>query len=137
METQFFLYRSRTAFDARSAECRAILQAARSRNVQYGLTGYLHHEDGRFYQWLEGPAAGLSEVGALIEADPRHVGLEYLWRGTQDERQFAGWRMGFGSSEPGALFDWVAEHGVRVGDNARFARGLLDFMLETAGPAPV
>lgn len=137
METAFFLYRSRTALDPRSGECRAILQAARTRNAHYGLTGYLHHEDGRFYQWLEGPAQALAEVGALIEADSRHDGLHYLWRGTHAERQFAAWRMGFGSSEPGALFDWIAENGVQVGDSGQFARGLLNFMRETAGPAPV
>ena len=45
--------------------------------------------------------------------------------------------MGFGSSEPGALFDWIAENGVQVGDSGQFARGLLNFMRETAGPAPV
>lgn len=134
--TAFFLYRSRTTLDARSGQCRAILQAARARNAEYGLTGYLHHEDGRFYQWLEGPAEALQQVGALIEADPRHEGVEYLWRGERPERQFAGWRMGFGSSEPGTLFDWIAENGVQVGDAGRFARGLLDFMRETAGPAP-
>lgn len=135
--TAFFLYRSRTALDARSGECRAILQAARDRNAQYGLGGYLHHEDGRFYQWLEGPAEALQQVGALIESDPRHSDIDYLWRGTQDQRQFAGWRMGFGSSEPGTLFDWIAETGVRVGDGARFARGVLEFMRATAGPTPV
>lgn len=128
LETAFFLYRSRTALDARSGECRSILRVARARNAGNGLTGYLHHEDGRFYQWLEGPAEALQHTGALIERDPRHQDLDYLWRGTQPQRQFDGWDMGFGAAKPGSLFDWVAENGVRVGDAVDFARGVLGFM---------
>jgi len=63
------------------------------------------------------PGRGLG-VGALIASDPRHEGVEYLWRGELPERQFAGWHMGSGSSEPGTLFDWINERGVQAGDSA-------------------
>lgn len=133
LESGCFLYRSRTALNARSSDFQAILIAARRRNQELGLTGYLHYEDGHFYQWLEGPAEALAQVAALVEADPRHTHIEYLWRGTQAWRQFAGWDMGYGSSAPGTLFDWVAEREVHVSDRAEFARAVLGFMLEMSG----
>ncbi|MDT1061236.1 BLUF domain-containing protein [Paracoccus sp. CPCC 101403] len=129
METSFFLYRSRTSLTARSTGCADILAESRARNSVLDLTGYLHLEDGSFYQWLEGPSDALADVGDLIVADPRHRDVEFLWQGTQRGRQFSKWKMGFGTSTAGILFDWVAEQGVQVSDQTSFAQGLLDFML--------
>lgn len=129
MRTEFLLYRSRTGLTARSPACTEMLHQARGRNRALGLTGYLHLEDGRFYQWLEGPPAAMGEVGRAVLADPRHDAVEVMWRGVQLGRHFPDWRMGFGISEAGTLFHWVAEHGVRVGDIAAFSRALLAFML--------
>ena len=44
--------------------------------------------------------------------------------------------MGFGISDPGTLFEWVAQQGIRVGDAADFARGLLGFLRAATGRAP-
>ena len=129
METAFFLYRSRTELTAKSGQCTDILNEARARNLDLDLTGYLHLEDGRFYQWLEGPSEPLALVRDMILRDPRHRNVEFLWQGGQPERLFDGWRMGFGTSHAGTLFDWVAERGVKVSDLQDFARGLRDFML--------
>ena len=74
LESGCFLYRSRTALNARSSDFQAILIAARRRNQELGLTGYLHYEDGHFYQWLEGPAEALAQVAALVEAR-KHSGM--------------------------------------------------------------
>ncbi|HWL59087.1 MAG TPA: BLUF domain-containing protein [Paracoccus sp. (in: a-proteobacteria)] len=129
METSFFLYRSRTELTARSSGCADILAASRSRNQAFGLTGYLHLEDGCFYQWLEGPPNALAEVGQMITGDRRHWDVDFIWQGTQPDRRFRGWEMGFGTSNAGTLFDWVAEQGIQVSDQTSFSRGLLDFML--------
>lgn len=129
METAFLLYRSRTSLTAKSSGCAEILAEARTRNQSLDLTGYLHLEDGCFYQWLEGPAEALTKVGEMIAADPRHWDVDFLLRGTQHGRQFSGWQMGFGTSNAGMLFEWVLEQGVQVSDPASFAHGLLDFML--------
>ncbi|MDS9468382.1 BLUF domain-containing protein [Paracoccus sp. MBLB3053] len=128
METAFFLYRSRTALTPRSAKCADILRESRARNLSLALTGYLHLEDGSFYQWLEGPAVALNDVGEMIERDPRHHDVDFLWRGHQNGRQFQNWQMGFGTSNAGILFDWVANEGIQVSDGGAFARGLLAFM---------
>ena len=128
MQTGFLLYRSRTDLDPRSPGCAAILAEARSRNRALDLTGRLHLEDGRFYQWLEGPPEALDTVRAKIAGDPRHRDMTILQTGWQEQRQFQGWDMGFGISDPGTLFAWIAQHGVSVSDTADFARGLLGFL---------
>lgn len=92
------------------------------------LTGHLHLEDGLFYQWLEGPPEALEGVRRKIARDIRHHSMETLWKGEQSERQFGNWHMGFGISDPGTLFNWVAQRGVSVSDMAEFSRGVLAFM---------
>ncbi|MRX50733.1 hypothetical protein GI374_09800 [Paracoccus sp. S-4012] len=128
METGCFLYRS-TARLGSDRDLRAILAEARDRNTRLDLTGYLHCEDGSFYQWLEGPPEPLAEVATMIERDRRHQDMRYLLRGTQAVRQFKDWRMGFGVSDPGTLFEWIAERGISRLDEARLARSILGFLL--------
>lgn len=129
METGCFLYRSTSSLRAGDRGMGAILGEARERNRRLDLTGYLHYEDGSFYQWLEGPPGPLAEVATLIERDPRHRDLRYLLRGTQRGRRFQGWHMGFGVSDPGTLFQWISDSGVSPQDEAGFARAVLDFLL--------
>ena len=128
MQTGCFLYRSTSQLAGGERDLRAILTEARQRNLRLDLTGFLHLEDGHFYQWLEGPPGPLAEVAAMIERDPRHRDMRYLWRGTQPMRQFADWRMGFGASDPGTLFQWIADQGVSPLDEAGFARSVLAFL---------
>lgn len=112
----------------RSSACAAILVESKIRNKALDLTGYLHFEDGLFYQWLEGPQPALDHVRTKIACDIRHRDMETLWSGTQKERQFGAWQMGFGLSDPGTLFAWVAQNGVSVSDPVGFARGVLGFL---------
>lgn len=128
MQTAFILYRSLTDLSPQDAQCRDILAEARARNVELGLTGHLHLEDGTFFQWLEGPSKAVAEVAQLIRRDPRHRNMEVLSEGVQSERQFGAWTMGFGSSEPGTLFNWIADMGISVADRTAFSVGLLAFL---------
>lgn len=128
MPSQFLLYRSLTDLDPRSSGCAAILSEARARNRALSLTGRLHLEDGRFYQWLEGPAEAVDLVRAKIARDSRHREMAVLQTGLQSERQFQGWEMGFGVSDPGTLFGWIADQGISVSDSADFARGVSAFL---------
>lgn len=127
MQTGFFLYRSIARLPDGERGLRAVLDEARERNRRLELTGYLHLEDGIFFQWLEGPPGPLAEVAAMIERDPRHRDLRYLSRGMQPARRFDGWRMGFGVSEPGTLFQWVADQRVSPLHDEQFAQAILGF----------
>lgn len=111
---RYLLYSSQALVSETSPGQQAILEAAQSRNAQLGLTGLLHREVDLFFQYLEGPAAALSEVMGLILADPRHEGLRVLAEGACQDRRFGGWSMGFTSRSNLSLFDWMAERAERA-----------------------
>ena len=64
-------------------------------NSATAITGMLLYKDGNFMQVLEGEEEAVRRVYARIGHDPRHRGLLTLLAGTQDERQFPDWSMGF------------------------------------------
>lgn len=128
MQTAFILYRSLTDLEPQDQQCQDLLAAARMRNAELELTGHLHLEDGSFFQWLEGPPDALAEVAGKISRDPRHREMDILFQGLQPERQFSEWTMGFGTSAPGTLFDWIADAGIAVADRTAFSLGLLAFL---------
>ena len=70
-----------------------ILEGARRRNVEEGITGVLLYADGYFMQYLEGPKAGLYRVYAVIKTHPLHYGLIDLVREPVHTREFAEWSM--------------------------------------------
>ena len=72
-----------------------LLESARRRNQQEGITGVLLYADQRFMQYLEGPAGGLSRVYDIIKAHPLHYGLIDLVREPIAGREFADWSMAF------------------------------------------
>ncbi|MEE2862419.1 MAG: BLUF domain-containing protein [Paracoccus sp. (in: a-proteobacteria)] len=114
----FFLYRSTARPGLDQGDMHDILTEARRRNQQLGLTGCLHHEDGLFFQWLEGPAPALLQLIALLDQDPRHLNLEVLDEGALNYRRFQDWRMRFSDRDRASLMDWFA-----VSDNSTVHRG--------------
>lgn len=132
MALSHILYRSLGRLDSFSQDCDDILFAARSRNQEYRLTGFLHGEEGIFVQWLEGPQEQLEYVAGLILADPRHRDISIFGRGEIGERQFPNWSMGFSSGESAPLFDYLAEQDINNHDQRAYASGLHRFLLERA-----
>ena len=76
-------------------ELMRLLDGARRRNAEEGVTGVLLYSDTSFMQYLEGPAAGLSRVYDIIKRHPLHYGLIDLVREPIAEREFADWAMAF------------------------------------------
>lgn len=72
-----------------------LLESSRASNGRVGLTGMLLHREGRFIQFLEGPASAVRQLFATIAADRRHERLRVLLEDEVDERQFAEWTMGY------------------------------------------
>ena len=124
------LYRSETSILPGSAAAEHLLGRARERNRQLGLTGFLHHEEGFFFQWLEGPAANLAAVQKIIESDPRHEAVTYLHRGTEAVPQFPDWRMGYSQHEDDSLLEWLAREPVAQIKREAYARSILMFLKE-------
>lgn len=72
-----------------------LLDHSRKNNTELNITGMLLYKDGNFMQVLEGDKEAVEALHAKIEADPRHRGMFTLLQGTQVERQFPDWSMGF------------------------------------------
>lgn len=126
----FVLYRSDTDLCPNSEAARALMETARRGNERFDLTGFLHHEEGFFFQWLEGEPDNLAAIVARIERDPRHSNIAYLAHGTQPNRQFARWRMGYSTRSDASVLRWMADHPVVIRERAEYAAGMLAFLRE-------
>jgi len=68
-----------------------LTRAAQARNHAEAITSLMLHDDGRFFQWLEGPQDSLSRIMQAISNDGRHTNIEVLSRGSVRSRAFYGW----------------------------------------------
>jgi hypothetical protein len=87
------VYRSRAVAPLSGYDLYELVQTAQRRNAAESITGLLLYEEGRFYQWLEGPPDAVARVMRSIAADPRHTGMELLSDKPAATRQFADWTM--------------------------------------------
>ncbi len=87
------VYRSRAVAPQSFEDLQQITRTAQARNHREAVTGILLHDDGRFFQWLEGPAGGVERIMRSIRADPRHADLEVLDQRPSSARRFYGWDM--------------------------------------------
>ena len=77
------------------ADLDALLLDAREFNIKTLVTGALLYDAGVFFQYFEGPEAGMVEVYDRIKNAKTHHGLIELLNRTIDQRLFAEWHMGF------------------------------------------
>jgi len=87
------VYRSQAVADLSDYELYELVQAAQSRNAQDSITGLMLYDQGRFYQWLEGPAENVSRLMGSIRRDARHTNIEILSDKPAAARQFGDWKM--------------------------------------------
>ena len=86
-------YRSRAVPSFSSTELEPLLESARARNRAASVTGLLIYDQGRFFQWLEGPRENLASIWRLIRQDSRHTDIEVLDDTMSPERLFGQWDM--------------------------------------------
>ena len=60
------------------ADLDRLLIDARAHNRMEGVTGVLLHDGHRFFQYFEGPPAGVEKIYARIRDSRMHVGLQEL-----------------------------------------------------------
>ncbi len=60
----------------------------------------MFYDEGRFLQWLEGPAGKLAIVADAIGRDERHTDIELLRYGTVPARMYSGWSMRLATRKP-------------------------------------
>ncbi len=85
------VYRSKAAAPFDESALHGLLQSAQARNRAESITGMLIHDDGTFFQWLEGPAASLARVWDSIRNDSRHTAIEILGEQKTPVRFFGDW----------------------------------------------
>ena len=76
-------------------EITALLERARIRNREHGVTGVLLYIGGNFMQYLEGPTEGLDTIYRIVEQDKLHEGMILVSREKIEKRQFGDWSMAF------------------------------------------
>jgi len=74
-----------------------VLQTARVKNADYGVTGMLLYSEGTFIQALEGEKEDLYKIYNAIQLDLRHRNIILMITGTVEERIFPKWSMAFAS----------------------------------------
>lgn len=87
------VYRSRAVKALSDYELYELVQAAQRRNAADSITGMLLYDDGKFYQWLEGPAENIGRLMRSINRDPRHADIEVLSDKPTATRQFGDWQL--------------------------------------------
>lgn len=78
----------------------ALLEQARKKNAQLGITGMLLYRDGDFLQVLEGPKDGVLLLYSRIIRDQRHHAVTTLANADVPERGFGDWSMAFHEVTP-------------------------------------
>ncbi|MEO0948655.1 MAG: BLUF domain-containing protein, partial [Cyanobacteria bacterium J06641_5] len=74
-----------------------LLEESRVKNAQHEITGMLLHENGSFFQILEGPAEAVDRLYEQIAQDDRHTKTVTIIREPIAKRSFGAWTMGFPS----------------------------------------
>ena len=88
------VYCSRAASGVDDSAVSRIIASARRHNPRRGITGMLVFGGGIFFQWLEGPRAGIDELMSELRADARHDGIVLLSEDEESrERLFPDWDM--------------------------------------------
>ncbi|PYY59034.1 hypothetical protein DEJ17_08370 [Curtobacterium sp. MCSS17_011] len=105
----------------------ALLEHARVRNAESGLSGLLVYKDGRFMQLLEGPEVAVLQTYQRIIDDPRHTDVGLLVEERIHTPRFGEWKMAFHREPDADLpdgFDSFLAEGDTSADTSR-ARELL------------
>jgi hypothetical protein len=92
------VYRSQAAAALSDYDIYELVQAAQTKNAQNAITGLMLYDEGRFYQWLEGPPENVARLMGAITRDPRHTNVEILSDKPASARQFGDWKMRLATS---------------------------------------
>ncbi|MGW8128241.1 MAG: BLUF domain-containing protein [Stenotrophomonas sp.] len=114
-----------------------LLVDARAHNRMEGVTGVLLYDGQRFFQYFEGPDAGVERIYARIRGSRMHVELDVLQDGPVQQLHFMQWHMGCTRTDGSVLLQlssrqwqqqarYLGEDLARAGDTPGL-RGLLAF----------
>lgn len=93
-------YRSKASSEFPRDGLDSILDVARSRNHALSVTGLLIYDNGRIFQWLEGPPDNVANIWNSIRQDKRHTNIEVLEYSASADRVFGEWDMKLATKPP-------------------------------------
>jgi hypothetical protein len=96
-DLEALVYVSTATHRLSAAEIDHLLERARARNLQEGVTGVLLYSHGNFMQYLEGSASAMTKIFDIIKADPLHRNIIELLHEPIQSRAFGEWSMAFRS----------------------------------------
>lgn len=89
------LYTSELRDEVPAAEVGRLVEHARRRNAEHGITGALLFDGAQFCQVLEGPENAVARLMRRIEADQRHRQVRRVHEAETDVRGFRSWYLGY------------------------------------------
>ena len=97
------VYSSETPDPLDSDAVRALLNHARLKNAEWGVTGLLCYDRHQFLQIIEGETDVILDLFHSIQNDPRHTNLRILHEGDIQARAFDDWKMAYEPVPSGLL----------------------------------
>lgn len=82
---------------------RELLEHARKKNSETGVTGLLCYDNKHFLQIIEGETDVIMDLFHAIQADTRHEGIRILHEGDIEKRAFPDWKMAYEPVPSGLL----------------------------------
>lgn len=89
------LYTSERRDEVPAAEVGLLVERARRRNAETGVTGVLLFDGARFCQFLEGPEGAVLDPMRRIRADPRHRNVVRVHESVIGARRLKSWYLGY------------------------------------------
>jgi hypothetical protein len=126
---EYLIYKSTALVAPGSDACRDIVTASQRNNAGFGLTGFLHAEDGLFIQYLEGPAEQLWALYKHLHDDDRHRDLVLLGHGALRQRRFRDWRMGYSEADVLSFADFLDEVSAPAADAPTSSADAIMFLM--------
>ena len=117
--TYQIIYSSEATVPMQAHDLEELLQQARRRNGEQGISGALVYTDGVFLQVLEGERDRLHDLMESILKDVRHEHVAILREGEVEVARFSQWKMAYVSATPEQVAQWA---GIR-GDGAKGTAG--------------
>ena len=93
------VYASRATQSFSGLALNNLIERSKAKNEHHGITAVLLHQRGLFLHGVEGQAAEVRAIYAIVRADPRHRDARVLVETSVCERLFIGQPMGFHDTE--------------------------------------
>lgn len=126
------IYRSNALIGEYTPGALDILATSERRNLEDGITGFLHREADNFVQVIEGDGPAVAALVTRLRADRRHAGMTILSEQTISIRAFESWDMAYASNHQLSLSQRVPEIWGRSSLSHSATDRLIAFLLDLA-----